>query len=238
MCYLQIMKWRNTYLGDLVALIFPELCQACGNSLVRNEDMICTACTYDLPYTNFHQHTDNVVAKQLWDRVDVVMVYVLLYFTKGGNVQNMMHAFKYKNMPRIGNKLGTIAGAQLTQSSGAKDIDLIIPVPLHPEKLRLRGYNQSAQFAQGLAGPLNIQVETDNLIRLRHTDTQTKKSRFGRYENMKDVFKVSSPEKLEGKHVLLVDDIITTGSTIEACGIELLKVPGLKLSVAAIAYAE
>ncbi len=238
MCYIQTMKWRNTYLSDFIALIFPELCQACGNSLLRNEELICTACTYDLPFTNFHLHTDNVVAKQLWGRVDVAMVYVLLYFTKGGNVQNIMHSFKYKNMPRIGNKLGSIAGTQLMQSEQAENIDIIIPVPLHPEKLRLRGYNQSAQFAQGLSDRLLKPVEIDNLIRLKHTDTQTKKSRFSRYENMKDVFKVNAPEKLEGKHVLLVDDIITTGSTIEACGIELLKVPGLKLSVAAIAYAE
>ncbi len=232
------MKWPGTYLSDFIALIFPELCQACGNNLLRHEDLICTACTYDLPYTNFHLQKNNVVARQLWGRIDVSMVYVLLYFSKGGKVQNMMHQFKYKNMPLIGNKLGKIAGARLMQNMSAENIDIIIPVPLHPEKLRSRGYNQSTQFAIGLAGQLNKPVDNDNLIRLKHTDTQTRKSRFSRYENMKDVFSVSDPEKFAGKHILLVDDIITTGSTLEACGIELLKIPGLKLSVAAIAYAE
>jgi ComF family protein len=232
------MNWRNTYLGDFIALIFPELCQACGENLVTGEKLICTACTYDLPYTNFHQQPDNVVARQFWGRIDVAMVYVLLYFSKGGKVQNMMHQFKYKNMPLIGNKLGNLAGMQLTQRKQAEPIDFIVPVPLHPRKLRLRGYNQSAQFAMGLSTQMGIPVDTDNLIRVKHTDTQTKKSRFSRYENMKEVFTIRDPEKFAGKHILLVDDIITTGATLEACGIELLKIEGVKLSLAAIAYAE
>jgi ComF family protein len=232
------MNRFSAYLHDFIALIFPELCQACGSSLVNGEGVICMNCVYDLPYTNFHQQADNVVARQLWGRIDLQGVYVLLYFTKGGKVQNMMHQFKYKNMPRIGNRLGEIAGKQLSSSERFKNIDLIIPVPLHPRKLKQRGYNQSAQFADGLAEKMAAKVDIGNLIRLRHTDTQTKKSRFSRYENMKDVFGVLHPERLAGKHVLLVDDIITTGSTLEACGLELLKIPGLTLSIGAIAYAE
>lgn len=232
------MKLRSNYLNDFIALIFPELCQACGNSLVGNEDLICTDCMYDLPLTNFHQQPDNVVARQLWGRVNLSLIYVLLYFTKGGKVQRMMHQFKYRNMPRIGNKLGQIAGNQLCDNDSYQSIDFIIPVPLHPKKLKERGYNQSTQFAEGLSDKLNIPVDSKNLIRVKHTQTQTKKSRFSRYENMKDVFNVQNPELFAGKHVLLVDDIITTGSTIEACGLELLKIPGLTLSVAAIAYAE
>jgi ComF family protein len=232
------MNRVSTYLHDFIALIFPELCQACGGSLVNGEDVICMNCVYDLPYTNFHQQPDNVVARQLWGRIDLQNVYVLLYFSKGGKVQNMMHQFKYKNMPRIGNRLGEIAGKQLTVTDRFKNIDYIIPVPLHPRKLKQRGYNQSAQFAEGLAVKMNADVELGNLIRLKHTDTQTKKSRFSRYENMKDVFGVLHPERLAGKHVLLVDDIITTGSTLEACGLVLLEIPGLTLSVGAIAYAE
>jgi ComF family protein len=232
------MKWLRNYLGDFIALIFPELCQACGENLVQGERLICTACTYDLPYTNFHMQPDNVVARQFWGRIDVAMVYVLLYFAKGGKVQKMMHRFKYRNMPLIGNKLGSMAGSRLAERQAATPIDVIIPVPLHPQKLKLRGYNQSAQFAQGLASRLNLPVDTDNLVRVKHTDTQTKKSRFSRYENMKEVFTVLNPEQFAGKHILLVDDIITTGATLEACGIELLKIEGVKLSLAAIAYAE
>jgi ComF family protein len=232
------MKPRGNYWNDFIALVFPQLCQACGNTLVINEHVICTECYYDLPYTNFHQQPDNVVARQFWGRLELSSVYVLFYFSKGGKVQAMMHQFKYRNSPKIGNKLGEIAGQKLTSSSNHQDIDFIIPVPLHPRKLRQRGYNQSQQFAEGLSTRLNIPVDTVNLIRLKHTDTQTKKARFSRYENMKDVFGIRDAEQLAGKHVLLVDDIITTGSTIEACGLELLKIPGVKVSVAAIAYAE
>jgi len=232
------MNRVSAYLHDFIALIFPELCQSCGSSLVSGEDVICMNCVYDLPYTNFHQQPDNVVARQLWGRIKLENVYVLLYFSKGGKVQNMMHQFKYKNMPRIGNRLGEIAGKQLAAADRFKDIDFIIPVPLHPRKLKQRGYNQSAQFAEGLAVKMNAKVEIGNLIRLKHTDTQTKKSRFSRYENMREVFGVVDPERLAGKHVLLVDDIITTGSTLEACGLVLLEIPGLILSVGAIAYAE
>jgi ComF family protein len=178
------------------------------------------------------------VARQFWGRIDARMVYVLLYFSKGGKVQNLMHRFKYRNMPGIGNKLGSIAGRQLTAGQLPEPIDVIVPVPLHPKKLRQRGYNQSARFAQGLSDQLGIPVDTDSLVRIKHTDTQTKRSRFSRYENMREVFSVIDPEKFKGRHVLLVDDIITTGATLEACGIELLKIEGVKLSLAAIAYAE
>ncbi|WP_448700781.1 ComF family protein [Mucilaginibacter sp. AW1-3] len=232
------MKLRATYITDFIALVFPQLCQACGKTLITNEKLICTECQYDLPYTNFHQQPDNVVARQFWGRIELKAAYVLLYFSKGGKVQNMMHQLKYRNTPKIGNKLGEIAGKQLLTSEAYRDIDLIIPVPLHPRKLKQRGYNQSQQFAEGLAEKFDRPVDTVNLIRLKHTDTQTKKSRFSRYENMKDVFGVRDAEQLAGKHILLVDDIITTGSTLEACGLELLKIPGVKISVAAIAYAE
>jgi ComF family protein len=232
------MNGIGGYFKDFIALIFPELCQACSGNLVNGEDVICMNCVYDLPYTQFQHQPDNVVAKQLWGRINLQSVYVLLYFTKGGKVQNMMHQFKYKNMPRIGNRLGNIAGKQLANADRFKDIDFIIPVPLHPRKLKQRGYNQSAQFAEGLAEKMKAQIDFGNLIRLKHTDTQTKKSRFSRYENMREVFTVLYPERLAGKHILLVDDIITTGATLEACGLELLKIPGLTLSVGAIAYAE
>lgn len=141
-------------------------------------------------------------------------------------------------MQRIGNLLGNIAGQQLLQNEVFHSADLIIPVPLHKKRLEERGYNQSASFAEGLADKLNARVDLDNLVRTVATKTQTHKSRFARFENMKEVFAIARPEDLKGKHILLVDDIVTTGSTLEACGIELLKIPGLKLSIATIAYAE
>ena len=232
------MKVLNGYLSDFIALLFPELCPACNACLVANEQVICSDCRYNLPYTNFHSQLDNIVAQQFYGKINVEAAYALYYFNKGGNVQNLLHHFKYKGMQQIGNVLGNIAGSQLVQSEIFASADLIIPVPLHKDRQKKRGYNQSACFANGLAQKLKAKVELDNLVRVVATDTQTHKSRFARFENMQEVFKVIKPERLTGMHVLLVDDIVTTGSTLEACGIELLKIPGLKLSIATIAYAQ
>ncbi|RYU86180.1 ComF family protein [Mucilaginibacter terrigena] len=232
------MPLLRTYLADFVSLLFPQLCAACRASLVANEDILCTDCLYNLPFTNFHQQPDNIVARQFWGKLNIEAAYSLYYFNKGSKVQNMVHQFKYNGMHRIGNLLGNIAGQQLLQNSVFSTVDYIIPVPLHKKRLKTRGYNQSACFAEGLADKLNAAVEPDNLIRTVSTKTQTHKSRFARFQNMQEVFAVARPKDLEHKHVLLVDDIVTTGATLEACGIELLKVPGLKLSIATIAYAE
>ena len=228
---------RNTYLSHFVDLLFPRLCQACKANLLGTEDLICTDCLYNLPYTNFHLQAGNIVAQQFWGKVKLEHAYALLYFEKGGKVQHLMHQFKYRGMQKIGNKLGSIAGAQLLQTPMLQTVDHIIPVPLHKSRMRERGYNQSANFAKGLASTLQATVLENNLVRAVKTSTQTRKSRFARFENMQQVFALARPEELQGKHILLVDDIITTGSTLEACAQELLKVPGLKLSIATIAYA-
>ncbi|MDP9078168.1 MAG: ComF family protein [Bacteroidota bacterium] len=232
------MNLQRSYLADFVSLLFPELCVACRESLVVNEHLLCTDCRYNLPYTNFHLQPDNIVARQFWGKINLEAAFALFYFTKGGKIQNMMHEFKYNGMQQIGNLLGSIAGDQLKKNEIFNSADYIIPVPLHKKRLRERGYNQSACFANGLAEKLNAIVEEDNLVRIKSTQTQTHKSRFARFENMQEVFVVADPEKLINKHVLLVDDVITTGSTLEACGAELLKIDGLRLSIATIAYAE
>jgi ComF family protein len=232
------VKLTRGYFADFVALFFPELCPACGESLMANEHIICTDCQFNLPQTNFHLQPDNIVARQFWGKLNLEGAYALYFFSKGGKIQNLMHHFKYRGMQKIGNLLGNIAGNQLAKSTVFNSVDVIIPVPLHKSRLKDRGYNQSACFAEGLAQKLNAIVQIDNLVRLKATETQTHKSRFLRFENMQDVFTVIYPESLQNKHVLLVDDVVTTGSTLEACGIELLKIEGLKLSIATIAYAE
>lgn len=232
------MKFPQTYLADFVSLLFPELCPACGENLVAGEHIICTDCLYSLPMTNFHQQADNIVAQQFWGKLPLQGAYALYYFAKGGKIQSLMHHFKYKGMQQIGNVLGEIAGRQLRETPLFTSADVIIPVPLHKSRLRQRGYNQSACFAHGLATKLSAAVDEDNLIRTHATETQTHKGRFLRFENMQEVFKVLHPGRLEGKHILLVDDVVTTGSTLEACGAELLKIDGVKLSIATIAYAE
>jgi len=230
------MNLHNTYLGNFINLLFPRLCQACNSSLLGSEYLLCTNCVFNLPYTNFHLQPDNAVARQFWGKVDLQGIYALLYFEKGGHVQHLMHQLKYKNMPTIGNRLGTIAGEQLLQTQIFSNIDAIIPVPLHKSRMRERGYNQSTHFAQGLSQKLNAPVVERQLVRAVKTSTQTHKNRFERFANMQQVFTVTKPETLREKHVLLVDDIVTTGSTLEACAQELLKISGLKLSIAAIAY--
>ena len=232
------MKAQTSYLADFVSLLFPELCAACRESLVANEHLICTGCLYGLPFTNFHLQPDNIVARQFWGKIPLEAAYAMCYFTKGGKIQNLMHQFKYKGIKEIGNLLGSLAGDQLIKSETFTTVDMIVPVPLHKKRMRQRGYNQSACFAEGLAQKLNATVEVDNLVRVIATETQTHRSRFARFENMQEVFVVNDPGRLTGKHILLVDDIVTTGSTLEACGAQLLKVPGLKLSIATIAYAE
>jgi len=232
------MKLQSSYLADFISLLFPELCQACGQSLNKQEDIICTACLYDLPYTEFHLTNDHIVAQQFWGKIKVQNSYAVLYFTKGGKVQHLMHQFKYKGQQKIGNLLGRLAGQQLLSNPEFSTVDLIIPVPLHKSRMKMRGYNQSKCFAEGIGEKLNLPVSDDNLLRIKATETQTKKSRIMRFENMKEVFMLKNPSILTNKHILLVDDIVTTGSTLEACGNVLLAVEGLKLSIATIAYAE
>jgi ComF family protein len=232
------MKLQPGYLTDFVSLLFPELCAACRESLMANEYLICTDCLYNLPFTNFHLQPDNIVAQQFWGKIQLEGAYSLYYFSKGGKIQNLMHQFKYKGVKQIGNLLGNIAGGQLIKNEVFNSVDMIIPVPLHKKRLIQRGFNQSLCFAEGLSEKLSAEVENNNLVRVTATETQTHKSRFARFENMQEVFAVKTPEKLINKHVLLVDDVITTGSTLEACGTQLLKIEGLKLSIATIAYAE
>lgn len=232
------MNLKNTYLADFISLLFPELCAACRESLVTNEKLLCTDCRYNLPYTNFQLQPDNIVARQFWGKIKLEAAFALFYFTKGGKVQNLVHELKYNGQQQIGNLVGSIAGEQLIKNDIFKTIDFIIPVPLHKKRLRKRGYNQSTRFAEGLADKLNAIVEENNLVRVKATETQTHKSRFARFQNMEEVFVIKDPERLINKHVLLVDDVITTGSTLEACGTKLLEIEGLKLSIATIAYAE
>lgn len=205
---------------------------------MAGEHIICTDCRFNLPFTNFHLQPDNIVARQFWGKVNLEAAYATYYFAKGGKVQNLMHHFKYKGMQQIGIILGEIAGTQLVKNEVFKTVDIIIPVPLHKKRLKQRGYNQSACFANGLAKKLGAAVDETSLIRAKATETQTHKSRFSRFENMQEVFAITDPEKLINKHVLLVDDVVTTGSTLEACAVQLLKIEGLKLSIATIAYAE
>lgn len=226
------------YAEDFLSLFFPELCCACGDHLVSQEYQLCTNCLFDLPYTDFFRQAENPVARQFWGRIPVQSAFAYLYFHKQGKVQNLIHHLKYKNRPLLGNLLGEMCGRELSKSNYASVIDLIIPVPLHPSRLKSRGYNQSHCIAEGLAATLQIPLGEKYLHRSKSTSTQTHKGRFERFENMVEVFCLENAGDLVGKHILLVDDVITTGATLEACALCLLEVSGLKISIMAIAYAE
>lgn len=231
---LQVKQWCN----DLIGLLFPNLCNACGVALYHSEHLICTKCLYDLPFTDYHQYAENRVAKQLWGRLPLHAAMAMLYFRKGAKVQNLIHNLKYNGRTDVGVLLGNMLGERLKSANLYQDIDLVIPVPLHCKKYKTRGYNQSTFIAEGIAAQLEIGISEDHLIRTTSTESQTKKSRYNRYENMKDVFQVNYPEDIIGKHILLVDDVITTGATLEACAITLLDIGAAKVSIAAIAFAE
>ena len=228
----------NHLSGELLNLLFPSLCNACGILLYKGEDLICTRCLYDLPYTDFHSYTDNPVAKQFWGRVSLNAAMALFYFGKGSKVQKLIHNLKYKDQTLLGNKLGNMLGVLLLSAPAYKDISLIVPVPLHKKRERQRGYNQSKCIAEGIAEIINAPLAHQLLTRVVETSSQTKKGRYKRFENMKTVFKVKEEFDLKHHHILLVDDVMTTGATLEACCIELLKLQPLKLSIATIAFAK
>lgn len=226
------------YVRDFINLLFPYVCSACKRELFEGEKSICTSCLYDLPFTDFHLYADHAAARLFWGRVQCNGVMAMLYFRKGNSVQQIIHSLKYKGQTELGFVLGKMLGERLKLAAGYQEADLIIPVPLHPKKQRSRGYNQSQCIAEGISAVLHIPVNTTQLLRNRYTVTQTRRTRFSRFENMKSVFIVAEPEVLAGKHILLVDDVITTGSTLESCSEVLLNCRISKLSICAIAYAE
>jgi len=223
------------YIKDFLSLVFPNLCCACGTSLVQYENLLCTKCLYQLPYTNHHLDKENKLAKQFWGRVQVSSASAFLLFTQKGKVQKLMHQLKYNNQPEIGVELGRLYGLELKKLEEYQNIDVIIPVPLHPKKQKKRGYNQSEQFANGLSQSLDKPIDTQILKRIKFADSQAFMNRSKRHENMKTVFKAYGSTALPG-HVLLVDDTITTGATLEACVIELNKIGIKNIHIAGIAF--
>lgn len=224
-------------IDDFLSLLFPRSCEICGNSLCKNETLICTYCLGKLPYTHWHKDEENPLYAVFWGKIPVQGVTAMFYFHHGNRVQTLLHKFKYKDVRELGIYVGKRYGTQLKDASPFDDVDLVIPVPLHPKKQKIRGYNQSEMFALGLAQTMNIEAVSNNLFRKIASETQTRKTKIERWENVKDIFGVTNPDELIGKHILLVDDVITTGSTLEACASVLLEIPDLKISVAAIAAA-
>lgn len=223
---------------DLLDLFYPKICNCCEKELVKNEKVVCTHCLHLLPVTNFHFDNENIVRKVFYGRLPVENATSLLYFRKKGMVQNLIHNLKYRGHKEIGVFLGKWLGAELKKGKNYREIDAVIPVPLHRKKLRSRGFNQVEDFGKEIAKSLNSEFIDDVLVKKNASGTQTLKKRLSRWGTIEETFLVENPEKIKNKHLLLVDDLITTGATMEACAVKLKEVEGIKLSVAAMAFTD
>ena len=227
----------NTLFRAFSNLFFPQLCVMCNNKLLAQEKIICLACHCKLPKTNNFNEPDNVLEKLMAGRIPFERIAAFCIFSKKGTIAPLIHHLKYRNRDDIGIFLGEMYGKELLGSEFLQPIDLLVPVPLHRKKKKQRGYNQAEIIAKGLSKATSIPISTDNLIRTIHNPTQTKFDKTRRWENVKDIFDVKNPEEFENKHILLVDDVITTGSTLEGCGVALQKCNDIKISILAIGQA-
>jgi ComF family protein len=224
-----------SFLKNFLELFYPRLCFSCEKSLLDHENVLCTLCQYQLPQTNYHLQAENPLTEALWGRVRVQHVSAMYYFHKGNKVQHLIHQLKYKGEKEIGVYLGKIYGRELIKSEFYQKIDIIVPVPLHPKKQKKRGYNQSEMLANGLSETMKIPVDKITLIKINVSESQTKKNRFKRWENVKEIFTIKNYDHLKYKHILLVDDVFTTGATCDACTTQLLKIPGVTVSIVTLA---
>lgn len=242
-----IKNLANTLLADFFSLIFPECCVCCDEALVKGEKQICTKCHYDLPLTNYHLHKENILSQRFWGKLPLSYAFAYLKYTKGGKVQRILHDLKYNGNQEIGQMIGKWYGQALVDAGlaklDAKDpgkeqiFNVILPIPLHKSKLRKRGFNQSDCFAKGLSAITEIPWYDDVLARNIATKTQTRKGRMERWQNVEKIFEVLKPAMIVEKHILLVDDVVTTGSTLEACAQVILDAGASKVSIATMAVA-
>ncbi len=221
----------------IIDLFFPPVCLACDGNLPEKNLQICVNCRHELPITNFHLDGSDYVKKVFYGRLQLENATALLRFHKKGIVQQLLHNLKYREHEDIGELLGNWLGEELKTVESYKSIDLVVPVPLHKAKLKKRGYNQVEKFGQQIAKSLNVPYADDILIKTSATKTQVFKKREARWQQNNEIFTIQNEERLKDKHILLVDDIITTGATMEVCSNELTKTHNNKLSIAAMAIA-
>lgn len=224
----------KSLLNELSNLFFPECCPVCSIRLLPSEQGVCLQCLHALPKTNNFMEPDNLAETLLAGRFPFERAATFCVYSRGGVLQPLIHQLKYNNKKEIGVLLGKLFGKDLIGSEFILPIDLIVPVPLHPQKQKERGFNQAETIAYGLSEVTSIPVSSGNLVRAIFNPTQTQRTKTQRWENVKGIFDLLHPSLYAGKHILLIDDIITTGSTLEACAHALLKSPGIKISVATL----
>jgi ComF family protein len=231
-----IAQVRNIF-SSAVHLFYPHICTGCGSDLLEQNNLLCVRCIHDLPHTGFAQFANNPVEKLFWGRIKITSAHSEFHFSKEFLVQHLIHRLKYKTDTRIGHYLGELMGKTLLASPRFRGIDGLVPLPLYADKQRKRGYNQAAIICNGISSVMNIPVMYDHVIRQYATETQTHKHRTERWENVKGSFRLKNVNALKNRHLLLVDDVITTGATLEACGSVILQAENAELSIATLAYA-
>lgn len=221
---------------DFLNLLYPKLCFGCDSSLNTNEDILCTSCLHELPIADHHLEKNNPVEKIFYGRIPVENATSLLLFEKKGMVQKLIHNLKYRGYKEISPFLGIWLGSELKEVPRWQEITVVIPVPLHQKKLKIRGFNQVAGFGQEIAKALEVPYRDDLLLKITASNTQTIKKRLARWGTIDETFFINDPSSLENAHVLLVDDLVTTGATLEACAQKLLEIPKIKISIATMAF--
>jgi ComF family protein len=224
-------------INDFLSLIYPRYCEACTNNLFAHEIFICNHCRLNLPKSNYHSHHDNELSRTFHGRVPLVNAGSYYLYEKSGKIQKLLHAIKYENQKELSEYLGMQYGLELLKHGPFREIDIIVPVPLHKNKLKARGFNQSEWFARGLSKSLGKEINTNTFERVTDTATQTKKKKYQRWENVEGIFKLNNENAFAKKHILLADDVVTTGATIEASWQALKHVEGIKVSLVSIAFA-
>lgn len=228
----------NDWFQAFLSLLFPRCCIVCGNPLAKGEVYLCAHCNMNLPRTDLHKQKDNAVEQLFWGKIPLERATSFFYYRKGSNYRQILHRLKYRGEKEIGEVMGRCMATELLPYDFFSDIDVIIPVPLHPKKQRARGYNQSEWIARGISGISGISVDTTSVSRKKNTATQTRKTVFERWENVNQTFTLHLPERFVGKHLLIIDDVLTTGATTVACASVFDGVEGVRISVLTLAVAE
>tara|TARA_B100000508_G_scaffold141074_1_gene145952 strand:+ start:9524 stop:10204 length:681 start_codon:yes stop_codon:yes gene_type:complete len=222
-------------LKEIISLIYPHVCLSCAEPLRKYDQNICLKCKSHLPKTKFSQRIENPVVKLLWGKAHIEHASSAFYFKKGNRIQKLMHQLKYKGKKELGEELGALMARELKCSTIYNKIDAIIPLPLHKSKLRLRGYNQCDPIAKGLSEQLRVDVLNHSVKRKHANTSQTNKGHYERHKNVENIFEVCNPKELNGRNILLIDDVITTGSTIAACARAINKISSAKVYVSTLA---
>lgn len=226
-------------LRDIFNLFFPPLCPMCGEKMEHGSGIICARCRWEIPLTGFGSQIENPVCKMFWGHLPIVNASAFAYFIQDGRFRRLIHSFKYRDAWRLAYDMGLWYGHELREGGLYADVDIVVPVPLHLRKRLKRGYNQSEYIARAIAKALSVEVDTRSVVRRVHNKSQTQRKKSERWDNVKGIFKVGNTQSLSGKHILLVDDVLTTGATIISCGEAICRaVPDCRLSIATLAVSQ